>query len=313
MVLRKQFRIYDNTGVFISFTDSLDQSLRLPLPVLLLSMTFFATAFTSTSTGRNRDLVGTVNGTVNFEQNDLLLGSQDTFFWFLVPLCGLLSVGACVLLNYLVLGLLHIFSILTVFYPGSNGYVKVDDSQKGFASVFIASNPRRRIINTVLLVFLVATIIPYPFAYVVACIVQMATCTRALRYAKDSRSGSASNFFNYTHSILILMLWVLPINLPVLVVWIHNLAVHWLTPFSSHHNVLSILPFILLVETLTSGNMVPVMRNFKWTTNILFFVLAVYAAVYGMTYAYRLHYIANIIALWLVLLHFVAHRIRAPP
>ena len=53
------------------------------------------------------------------------------------------------------------------------------------------------------------------------------------------------------------MLWLLPINGPVLVVWVHNLAVHWLTPFSSHHNVLSIMPFILLVETLTSGKMVP--------------------------------------------------------
>lgn len=53
------------------------------------------------------------------------------------------------------------------------------------------------------------------------------------------------------------MLCVLPINLPVLVVWVHNLAVHWLTPFSSHHNVLSIMPFILLVETLTCGKMIP--------------------------------------------------------
>jgi hypothetical protein len=53
------------------------------------------------------------------------------------------------------------------------------------------------------------------------------------------------------------MLWVLPVNLPVLVVWVHNLAIHWLTPFSSHHNVLSIMPFILLVETLASGRMIP--------------------------------------------------------
>jgi len=112
----------------------------------------------------------------------------------------------------------------------------------------------------------------------VACIVQIATCTRALRVAKETvsphlscdhpnlrhitdlrtqRSGTHYNFYNYAHSILILMLWVLPINIPVLVVWVHNLAVHWLTPFSSHHNVLSIMPFILLVETLTGGGMIP--------------------------------------------------------
>ncbi|KIW14790.1 hypothetical protein PV08_07575 [Exophiala spinifera] len=304
MVLRKQFRVYDNSGVFISFSESLDQSLRLPLPVLLLSMTFFATAFTSagshgTPSGGHQQKNGTA---VNFAENDLLLGSQDTFFWFLVPLAGLISIGACVILNYAILALLDVF--VTASGLISRGYVKIDDGEKGIASAFVASTPRRRAINTGVLLFLVATIIPYPFAYVVACIVQLMTCTRALRYAKETRSGPAHNFFNYSYSILILMLWVLPINLPVLVVWIHNLAVHWLTPFSSHHNVLSIAPFIILVETLSSGMMVPSVRSLRWATNLLFFVLAVYAALYGMTYAYRLHYIANIIALWLVLLHF---------
>jgi hypothetical protein len=306
MTLRKQFRVYDNSGVFISFSDSLDLSLRLPLPILLLSMTFFATAFTTAgSSTLQTTALGSINGTSpNFSQNDLLLGSQDTFFWFLVPLAGLLCIGACVLLHYVILALLHVFVTGSRLITRNKGYVKVDDGEKGIASVFLASTPRRRIINTVVLVFLVATMIPYPFAYVVACIVQLTTCTRALRYAQDSRSASAHNFFNYTYSLLILMLWVLPINLPTLIVWIHNLAVHWLTPFSSHHNVLSILPFILLVETLSSGVMVPQLRRGRWATNMLFFVLAVYAALYGMTFAYRLHYIANIIALWLVVLHF---------
>lgn len=306
MVLRKQFRIYDSTGGFISFDASLDQSLRLPLPVLLMSMTFFATAFTTAgSAGLRTTAQETLNGTsINFGQNDLLLGSQDTFFWFLVPLAGLLCIGACVILHYVMFVLLHLFVAGSRLINRNQGYVKVDDGDKGVASVFVASTPRRRIINTVVLVFLVATIIPYPFAYVVACMVQLTTCTRALRYAQDSRSGPTLNFFNYNYSILILMMWVLPINLPTLVVWIHNLAVHWLTPFSSHHNVLSIMPFILLVETLSSGVMVPQLRRGRWATNMLFFVLAVYAALYGMTYAYRLHYIANIIALWLVVLHF---------
>lgn len=54
-----------------------------------------------------------------------------------------------------------------------------------------------------------------------------------------------------------LMLWILPINALVLLVWVHNLMVHWVMPFSSYHNVLSIMPFILLVETLTGGSMIP--------------------------------------------------------
>jgi glycosylphosphatidylinositol deacylase len=100
------------------------------------------------------------------------------------------------------------------------------------------------------------------------------------------------------------MLWILPINIPVLVVWIHNLSVHWLTPFSSHHNVLSVMPFVLLVETLTGGRMIPRMASmFRHVTNLLLFFLALYAAVYGLTFAYQLHHIANLLCLWLVIVH----------
>ncbi len=39
-------------------------------------------------------------------------------------------------------------------------------------------------------------------------------------------------------------------------------------------------------------------------TNALFFSLAVFAAVYGITFAYLLHHIVNGVAAWLVALHF---------
>jgi glycosylphosphatidylinositol deacylase len=101
------------------------------------------------------------------------------------------------------------------------------------------------------------------------------------------------------------MLWVLPINLPVLVVWVHNLAVHWLTPFSSHHNILSIMPYILIVETTSTGHVVPRLTS-KWrlVNNIMLFSLALYAAVYGVSYAYVLHHLVNGICAWLVIVHF---------
>ena len=329
MVLRKQFRVYDSTGVFITFSDALEQSIRLALPVLFLSMTFFATAFSTAGSMAQQSGFNTSNGTsINYAANDLLLGSQDSFFWFLVPLAGLISIGVCAVLNYLVLALIYLLSFASRLF--TRPQEKLDDTRKHLSlPIYNPSSPQRRIINTSVLLLLVATVIPYPFAFLVACIVQLATCTRALRYSPD--------FFNYTYSILLLMLWCLPINLPTLVVWVDNLAVHWGTPFSSHHNVLSIMPFILLVETLASGKMVPrqcvipatekrdsltsqvavgrfsrylelaqadaLCFFFRWATNVLFFGLAVYAAFYGMTYAYRLHYIANVIALWLFILH----------
>jgi hypothetical protein len=113
------------------------------------------------------------------------------------------------------------------------------------------------------------------------------------------------------------MLWVLPINILVLLVWAHNLVVHWFMPFSSHHNVLSIMPFIILVETMTTGSMIPRVTTryvsfprlvntsadpcrFKHVTSVLLFCIAVYSAVYGVSYAYISHHLVNILAGWLV-------------
>ena len=112
------------------------------------------------------------------------------------------------------------------------------------------------------------------------------------------------SFYNYAHSILLLLLWVLPINVPILAVWLRNLAVQWLTPFSSHHNVLSVISFILLVENMTSGKMIPRLTNrSRHITTVLFTFTALYAGVYGVSYAYRLHHIVHLVSTWLVFVH----------
>lgn len=135
--------------------------------------------------------------------------------------------------------------------------------------------------------------------------VQFASCVRGLNMARSVQTANAYNFYNLSHSFLLLMLWVLPINIPVLVVWIHNLAVHWMTPFSTHHNLLAILPLMLCVETMSTGNMIPrISGPARHITNTLTFLFALYAAVYGSTYAYRLHHLLNALSLWLSLLYF---------
>ncbi|KAL9095228.1 MAG: hypothetical protein Q9165_002484 [Trypethelium subeluteriae] len=252
----------------------------------------------------NRPLDAVRNATESasdFTQNDLLLGSQDPFFWFLVPLFGLISVGVCVLINYATLiithGLAFVYSRLWSISPKS-------DDGKRTSTAFAVTSLRQRIITTAFLVLLVSTVIPYQFAYMVLCIVQFATSIRALRLLWETRASANHNFFNYAHSMLVLMVWVLPINLPVLVVWVHNLAVHWLTPFSSHHNILSVMPFILLVETMSTGRMIPrVTTRVRFISNILLIVLALYAAIYGVSYAYLLHHLVNVFSAWLFGLH----------
>lgn len=310
LVLRKQFRIYDESGVFISFAESMDACLRQSLPAMLLALSFLALSLPRSSPSTTQPSNGffgwrrgnATETAVDFTKNDLLLGSSDPFFWFLVPLVGLVCVGVCVVINYAALFITQICCALYGIAMTRPAWLKNSDKRR--TASFYTASPRRRVAITGILLFLVSTLIPYQFAYLVACLVQIATCTRALRISRETRTGASLNFFNYAHSILILMLWILPINLPILVVWIHNLAVHWLTPFSSHHNVLSIMPFILLVEMLTSGKMVPrISSRLRHVTSILFFGIGIYAAVYGVTYAYMLHHLVNIAAAWLFSLH----------
>lgn len=70
------------------------------------------------------------------------------------------------------------------------------------------------------------------------------------------------------------------------------------------------MPFILLVETLSTGRMIPrVQSRYCILTNVLLLSIAAYAAVYGVTYAYVLHHLANILCAWLVAIHFDASSI----
>ncbi|CAG8895645.1 unnamed protein product [Penicillium egyptiacum] len=311
LVLRKQFQVYDESGYFIPFTDGLDRALRSSFPLLLVVMSLLATSLATTKTLPQTDetLHWRSNSTetpVDFTKNDLLLGSQDAFFWFLVPAFGLISVGVCVLVNYLALVLVNIFSWVYGVLHSKSGYIRRED--RGNLPIFHTPTPRRRIIHTAILLILVSTVIPYQFAYMVACIVQLATCVRAQWHAKETRSTSHLNFDNYAHSILILMLWILPINVLVLLVWAHNLVVHWFMPFSSHHNVLSIMPFLILVETMTSGAMIPrITTRFKHVTSMIFFCIAIYSAIYGVSYAYLLHHLANLLAAWFVGIYLVGN------
>jgi hypothetical protein len=309
LVLRKQFRIYDSSGVFVSFSEGLDMCLRQSIPLMLASLTFLSISSRSPAPAGNATgfwhWKNSTTPALDFHQNDLLIGTQDSFFWFLVPLIGLVCIGVCTVLNYVTLTLTHVLGIAYGLLSFRHGWIRNDDRRKsGPPSAFLSSSPRRRLITTAVLLFLVSTFIPYQFAYLVACLVQLTTTVRAQRIASELRSGANSNFYNYVHSILLLMLWILPVNLPTLVVWVHNLAVQWFTPFSSHHNVLSIMPFIVLVETLTTGKMVPrVSSRFRHLTNILLFGISIYAAVYGVSYAYMLHYLVNLVAAWLVIVH----------
>jgi len=194
----------------MSFSESMNQCLRTSLPLLLASLTFLSISlsersYPDTELAHNWLGVHVANATetvIDYTKNDLLLGFQDTFFWFLVPFFGLICVGVCIAVNFVALGVTHMFALLyrlahrTMPKSDDGRYVQwlnqaftsADSNRR--ASIISVNSPRQRIITTGVLLMLVATVIPYQFAYFVLCIVQIATCTRAWRFAWET-VGSA--------------------------------------------------------------------------------------------------------------------------
>nr|POE94438.1 gpi inositol-deacylase [Quercus suber] len=145
IIIRKQFKVYDSTGVFISFSQSMDRCLTTSLPAIFAALTFLAVALSKASQGPwTRSLFSIATGvntnTVDFTVNDLMLGTSDPFFWFLVPLFGIISVGICITANYLVLAITHILAWIISLVTGWTSRAEEDSRH--------SSTAQQRIVTT---------------------------------------------------------------------------------------------------------------------------------------------------------------------
>lgn len=99
--------------------ESIDFCLRTSMPLLFLALTFLAISLaisstatpTTVSTGWLSWSTNATESAVDYTKNDLLLGSQDPIFWFLVPMFGLLSAGLCIIMNYAALAVISILQV----------------------------------------------------------------------------------------------------------------------------------------------------------------------------------------------------------
>lgn len=214
----------------------------------------------------------------NLEVNWNFLGIEEYNLWFYGPLMFSISI----ILNYLVYFLLMlakriIVSIIKLILRPSKAKQKnANTLWMSLAQLFLlplnvvtfvlsviflklgfsVQGRIRRSIGVVVLTIMVLLYLPYQFAYIVACIAHVVGCLRLnVNYERSAEIGKKSKIksnvyesqMNFNFTLLLLLLWILPIQVPILIVWIHNLSLRWTTPFSSHHNVLAILPIILVV------------------------------------------------------------------
>ena len=185
----------------------MDLCLRSSLPLILLALSFLAMSLALSSSVPPRPASpgffswkkNSTESAIDYTKNDLLLGSQDPIFWFLVPLLGLISTGLCVLVNWAALGVTALLYMPYSLLISRPAWTRAENERRTTVPGFAASSPRRRFVTALLLLLLVSSVVPYQFAYLVACIVQLATCTRALRLVKEMVSNL--NFVTMIHGL----------------------------------------------------------------------------------------------------------------
>lgn len=306
LVSMLQMKAYNQTGHFLSY----QQGLRIFVQRILLSILIFASVASCFLVGRQQRMSMSVEqffGLMDeapapassqyiMYQNDLLLGLQDPFLWWLAPLFVLVSVGVLNVVSLILTALIQSFAFSVSMVKGATGSSIEQAAARSY---------KRRIITTVILLTFVSFAIPYQFAYVVACLVEFTTCVRLARCADSQKFSKA---YNFNFSFLVLMVCVLPINIPILIVWVRNISVQWFTPFSSHHNILSIAPTILVVESLTNGHLFPPLTSSVGKIIGLVMVATSFLiCLYGVMYTYLLHHALNIIAGCAFLYHHFAN------
>ena len=116
----------------MTFSEAMDLCLRTSLPLMLLALILLSMSLAIASSTPSKPAMfhwkaNATETAIDYTKNDLLLGSQDPTFWFLVPLSGLLSAGVCVLVNYAALGLTFFLSLLYSLLVPRLSWTKGDD------------------------------------------------------------------------------------------------------------------------------------------------------------------------------------------
>ncbi|CAO3702752.1 unnamed protein product [Rhizopus stolonifer] len=295
LVFTCQIKCYNNSGIYPHFGQGLSFCLQRTLPIIMVGLTLCSIA---QCTSYFNFTIWPISHQIS--RQDVMTGNTDPFFWW-IPLLGLsVSVGIVCLLWLIVEGILRFMACLSECCS-----VKLWPISRPQETLY--QQIQRRTITTCILFVLVATCIPYQFVFIVAFLVHIIGCVRALiRLKIPTGHLRRENRYNFMLSLLLLFFTLLPFNLPILLVWIRNISVHWFVPFSSDHSVLAIAPIMVYVEILTSNRKMLLRQNRFWSTMTYLFMyyIVVYAFLFGIKYTHWIYFSANHLVAWFLLLHF---------
>ncbi|QEU58133.1 Bst1 [Kluyveromyces lactis] len=225
--------------------------------------------------------------------NNYMLGLRETFVWWIGPVFFIISVALLFIISRLInaieFGVIKISSPITRYTR-----ITFPDPLNDMTHHKLLFN-NRQLLGVCFISLGVMFYVPYQFAFILVSLIQMWNCMK-LAVFTNRNNAKYSNIHNYNVSFLMLTIFMIPINAPIVVVFLRNFAIRWETAFRSHHNFLAIAPTLLLTLRNSQCN-IPIIKNrMNWliVVSILGY-LSFYSFMYGIRNLYWVYHISNIL------------------
>ncbi|KAH6914791.1 GPI inositol-deacylase [Coprinopsis sp. MPI-PUGE-AT-0042] len=189
---------------------------------------------------------------VPFSKTRYLGTGGEPWFSAIAPLILVISTGLVILMWWILSGLLAALRKLASLSPKSDGKAE---------TVSVSRNTLASITIVCLAIFL---FIPWQVAFLGCWTFHLFTCASTSQVSDAHRDRSPDvmgkveeqemklvreDNANFNGHLLLLMTWLLPLVAPILAVWVRTLmTAGYTTPFNGDHNVLNVLPFLILVD-----------------------------------------------------------------
>ncbi|SCU78544.1 LADA_0A06150g1_1 [Lachancea dasiensis] len=290
LTMAYQFKNYQSTGDFVPFDNSIDRLLTNHWKAMFISTSLLIPFTNLLGLQKNVDdahLLRQFLSPLGYSSSTsaLFLGTDEMFMWWLGPVFLLMTISS-VFLTYRLIATLEAFTYWAVAKGGRYFIWSSEKSESRFSRT-------KQAIGALIIVTSVIFYVPYQFAFIILTIVQAFLCLKLSTLRSRHTSNNVKNFNN---SILMLMIFLVPINVPIVMVFMRNFAIRWETPFQSHHNVLAILPIILLIESNARFRM-PAVSPTKSLVGVAIMGCLVHMSAYsfilGTRNLYWLHHLFN--------------------
>lgn len=228
---------------------SLTRLVQTPLLTVLNGFSNTAKFAPSSSSSVSLSNTHSDNG-IRIENNNLLSGVSQTELIFLTPLLVFLALGLTLTLHGLIVGLINItVQQLSKYSPPSPRRDPKETLQLFPSPLFFGILGFSSILTAVYAPYtLVFTGAVLYFIYILGYAKYLSLAGQKPDATNPSKA--LTSFINFGETLLMLLLWTVPLGIPVIIAWIHTLIEFSFTePCSSHRSPLAIFPSLLLVYT----------------------------------------------------------------